>query len=239
MLRFFVCLLLLLFAVGPAAPQAIDDVDNAYVNEALQMINAMQGAVKAARAEQASSGVAPAEDPVVRLSIDQLWKFGREHRITRGGELATAATLRALARLARYAELRGKTDTLPLDDRAWDRAIDVLVEAATASHDFSYVIDKLQPLVKKRPDARLWYALGRAYAEEHRTKEAAAAFEQAAEAAPGSDYAEAALGDLQELRNLGIGKIAPAFSASTLEGGKVSLSALKGKVVLLDFWASY
>lgn len=39
--------------------------------------------------------------------------------------------------------------------------------------------------------------------------------------------------------NLGLGKPARDFIAQTLEGKKISLSQYKGKVVLLDFWATW
>ncbi len=37
---------------------------------------------------------------------------------------------------------------------------------------------------------------------------------------------------------IGIGKPAPTFTAKDLAGKKVDLKALKGKVVLLHFWAT-
>lgn len=39
--------------------------------------------------------------------------------------------------------------------------------------------------------------------------------------------------------SVGKGQKAPDFSVSTLKGGKLSLSSLKGKVVVLDFWAQW
>ena len=38
---------------------------------------------------------------------------------------------------------------------------------------------------------------------------------------------------------VGAGQRAPDFSLSTLKGAKASLAGLKGKVVLLDFWAQW
>ncbi len=35
------------------------------------------------------------------------------------------------------------------------------------------------------------------------------------------------------------GQAAPGFTAKTVDGATVSLAALRGKVVLLNFWASY
>ncbi|MBB4079841.1 peroxiredoxin [Lewinella aquimaris] len=41
------------------------------------------------------------------------------------------------------------------------------------------------------------------------------------------------------LRSSAIGAPAPLFTASTPDGGEISLESLRGKVVLLDFWASW
>lgn len=46
-----------------------------------------------------------------------------------------------------------------------------------------------------------------------------------------------ALGHLHEINALQIGQTAPDFHATTLDGGFISLSELRGKVVLLEFWA--
>lgn len=44
---------------------------------------------------------------------------------------------------------------------------------------------------------------------------------------------------LFELRNLTIGKVAPEIKLKDLEGKDVTLSALRGKVVVLDIWATW
>jgi hypothetical protein len=74
------------------------------------------------------------------------------------------------------------------------------------------------------------------------TKRATALFEQTA--AKYSDVvlyrtktlAQAAQGDLFEMRNLQVGMVAPEIEGTDLEGQKFKLSDYRGKVVFLDFW---
>src|SRR5206468_11276449 len=50
---------------------------------------------------------------------------------------------------------------------------------------------------------------------------------------------DTAKSELFELRNLGIGKTAPEIESQDLDGKKVKLSDLKGKVVVIDIWATW
>lgn len=56
---------------------------------------------------------------------------------------------------------------------------------------------------------------------------------------PNSPYVKLFHNRVAELNKLGIGTIAPDISLSTPEGQLVSLSSYRGKVVLVDFWASW
>lgn len=44
---------------------------------------------------------------------------------------------------------------------------------------------------------------------------------------------------IKAMESVGIGAVAPEFTQETPEGEQLSLSSLKGKLVLLDFWASW
>ena len=44
---------------------------------------------------------------------------------------------------------------------------------------------------------------------------------------------------IHELDNLNIGQMAPVFEATDIDGKPVSLAGLRGKVVLIDFWATW
>jgi len=65
------------------------------------------------------------------------------------------------------------------------------------------------------------------------------AYERAREADPASETGLLAKGFVYEIEHLQIGMEAPDFSTTTVDGKKVSLKDLRGKVVLLDFWATW
>ena len=60
-----------------------------------------------------------------------------------------------------------------------------------------------------------------------------------AESNPFPEYTEALQAELNRLLTLQPGQPAPDFTLKDLDGQPVSLSQFKGKVVLLDFWASW
>ena len=80
---------------------------------------------------------------------------------------------------------------------------------------------------------------GRVLAELHQDATAKAEFAQFVKMAPADTpdrgRAERYLSDIELARE----RMAPAFAATTLDGQRVSLDGLHGKVVLLDFWATW
>ena len=71
------------------------------------------------------------------------------------------------------------------------------------------------------------------------TGPARTAYADIAKRFPGTDAAKEAEGALYELDKLGVGAPAPEFSAADIRGRPWALPALRGKVVLLDFWATW
>ena len=59
------------------------------------------------------------------------------------------------------------------------------------------------------------------------------------EAYRGTTFAERAKGELFEMRNLAIGKVAPEIEGEDLDGEKFKLSDYRGKVVVIDFWGDW
>ena len=83
------------------------------------------------------------------------------------------------------------------------------------------------------------FAAGLIHLNVKELKGAKQAFAAALKASPDSVYATNAKAYIFEIEHLQIGMPAPDFKAKTLDGKEVSLASLRGKVVLLNFWASW
>lgn len=56
---------------------------------------------------------------------------------------------------------------------------------------------------------------------------------------PNSDYVKPLVARLNEMKRLSVGSEAPEIMVSDPEGKQIALSSFRGKVVLIDFWASW
>ncbi|MDQ6478749.1 TlpA disulfide reductase family protein [Dyadobacter sp. LHD-138] len=56
---------------------------------------------------------------------------------------------------------------------------------------------------------------------------------------PKPKLAEAFIGQIKRIKGISIGDVAPDFTLNDPEGKPVTLSSLRGKFVLIDFWASW
>lgn len=83
------------------------------------------------------------------------------------------------------------------------------------------------------------FAAGKIQLDEKNLKKAKAGFESARKIGPDSIYAMTAKGYIFEIEHLQVGMVAPDFKIKTLEGKETSLASLRGKAVLLNFWASW
>jgi hypothetical protein len=104
-------------------------------------------------------------------------------------------------------------------------------------------IDTLGRLAREsKVDATRWTALlvmGQIQLAAKMPADAKASFDRVIQSAPDSDIAIEAKGLLYELEHLQPGMLAPLFTAESVDGKPVSLASLRGKTVLLNFWASW
>jgi hypothetical protein len=121
--------------------------------------------------------------------------------------------------------------------------LDVLIEAAEQRNDDGYLKNKAEQLMNRGRDSETRavaaFTLGIGYWKSGYRDDAVAAFSQVSSIVPGSEIAFNAQGNTHEIKDLGIGRPAPHFAAQTSRGEKLDSNDLRGKTVLLNFWASW
>lgn len=172
-----------------------------------------------------------------------LWQYRIEHPDTPAAAHATGEALHFLAHAGLPDELAAKADSLKADDPAWRRVAGVLMESAERGKDYGYAIRKLAWLadntVDSKTQAQARFSLGQAYWKKGDNDLAKTAFRKVVADHPASALAKEAEGNLYEMEALNVGQPAPQFAFKGANGAPVSLSSYKGKVVLLNFWASW
>jgi len=172
-----------------------------------------------------------------------LWQYRQQHPGAAASEQAAAEALHFLVHAEQVGEMTGKADSLAPDDAAWKRIIGVLREAAEKNKDYDYLIAKSKFLLEKSPDRevrmRAQFALAQSLWKKGETEQARAAFQKAVAEYPNTPFAREAEGNIYELDALNLGQPAPLFAYRGINGEPVSLAEFKGKVVLLNFWASW
>jgi hypothetical protein len=108
------------------------------------------------------------------------------------------------------------------------------------SPDWAKALTRLAHETKSK-DIRLTAMLseGRILALLGRPEESKKVLQELIAIKPDDDLAKIAKGFIFEMDHLQIGMVAPDFQAKTLDGKTISLASLRGKAVLLKYWASW
>jgi tetratricopeptide (TPR) repeat protein len=181
-------------------------------------------------------------DPALKWA-EVLWKYREEYPGTPAAARATAAALTWLRHADQDKEVLARAEKLPLDDPAWDRVIAGVSLSAKKTGEYDRFLRIAESLLSRSKDGKLraivYSTMGRSWLDRDRPQEAKAAFESAIRESPGSDTAKAAERSIYEITTLAIGKPAPQFAARTIDGRPISLADFRGKVVLLNVWATW
>src|SRR5882757_3801281 len=156
---------------------------------------------------------------------------------------STVDALHALLHAGKVSEMVARVDALASGDPAWKGVLELLIEAAEVQGDHSYVKRKAKYVFEasKDPETRATaaFALGVACWKSGELARAETAFAQVGQILPDSEFAQAAAGKSYEMTYLRVGSPAPRFAVQTTVGAALRSDDLKGKVVLLNFWASW
>jgi tetratricopeptide (TPR) repeat protein len=172
-----------------------------------------------------------------------LWQYRQDNPGTAASAHATAEALHFLVHAEQTGEMNNKADSLAPDDAAWKRTIGVLRESAERNKNYDYLIAKSKSLLEKSPDRdvkmRAQFAFGQGLWKKGEAEAARAAFQKVIAEYPNTQLAREAEGNIHELDLLNLGQPAPLFAHRGINGEPVSLADFKGKVTLLNFWASW
>ena len=151
--------------------------------------------------------------------------------------------LHALVHARKFAELEAKVDALDPQDPNWKAILELLVEGGEQKGAYDYLKRKAKHVLDTNTDvetrATAAFALGTGYWRSGQLSEAKAAFGEVARIRPDSDLAQTATGNVHEINSLAIGQTAPTFVTATITGERLRSDQLRGKVLLVHFWASW
>jgi hypothetical protein len=172
-----------------------------------------------------------------------LWQYRQQHPGAAASAQAAAEALHFLVHAEQIGEMTVKADSLAPDDAAWKRIISVLREAAEKNKDYDYLIEKSKFLLEKSPDRevrmRAQFGLAQGLWKKGEIETSRIAFQKVVAEYPNTPLAREAEGNIYEFDSLNLGQPAPLFAYRGINGEPVSLADFRGKVTLLNFWASW
>lgn len=238
-------LLLLLLAAALAALPAASHLqrpgDPAEIERVEQMIDQ---ALAALREWNRAGGKDGAPDHPAHEWAARLWEYREKHPGTEAASLATAEALHQWVHAGQLDRVYAEARKLPSGDPAWERVLDVLGEASVASGDTTPLVEIAEALAARAPAGALAekvrMTLARLYRNAGDTERASAHYRAVVEMnLPDSRALEQARTALYQIDHLSPGKPAPEFAAKPAKGPELSLAALRGRPVLIIFWASW
>lgn len=106
--------------------------------------------------------------------------------------------------------------------------------------DWAGGLDRIAQSTKnKELKSAALFATGQLHLERDRLPLAKKAFQQVVKLEADDESVRLAKGFVFEIGHLQVGMTAPDFTVKTLDGKEITLKSLRGKVVLLDFWAMW
>lgn len=212
--------------------------------EVKRISNLIDQAWKEVKAVGATApGAARSDDSPGRRYSAILWQYHSDHPHTPAGSRAVVAALNLLVAVGDSVRAAAMSDQVQADDPAWDRVIQILWREAERKSEYAPFIEKANAVLHAADErgirTRVGIFLGQAYWKQNRLDLAKAAFEQVVRDAPQSDDAEWAKGNIFEITSLNPGQPSPPVDAESVDGDRISLLGLRGRIVLLKFWATW
>lgn len=205
-----------------------------------------------ARIDSAWSKISELEDAkrdsLQRFYAKQFYQYYLEHPETEGGNDAIISAFRMWGNTNSVNQIDKALPNIPDSSQVWSAIIISIGNgysgSARTASDYLNLLHKLnETITNPAGRSKVLEELGEYYQavqnSNRNVNKAREIYKEMIRLQADSSYVAYAREALYEINKLGIGKPAPTFIAETINGDTINLSKLKGKVILLDFWATW
>jgi beta-lactamase regulating signal transducer with metallopeptidase domain/peroxiredoxin len=184
-------------------------------------------------------------DSLQRVFAEEHFQYYLAHPNTKTGQHAASSAFVMWGNVGAAQRIDEAITHLGPDARAWSLAFNQIDNAYFASEeksvtDYIALLKRLHgTLTHPRSQGALRLELADYYRSEGQGEQAKKLLQEVVSLDADSIMTDMALGHLYEMESLNVGQQAPDFEATTIGGERVSLSDLRGQVVLIEFWATW
>ena len=191
---------------------------------------------------RAKGEAADSDDPERRYA-PQFFQYWINHKRTNTGRQAIESAFMMWGNTGDVVAVQRAVKRIELDSPVWRRVIGGISNAYVAQGQVEQFVSWLDPVASRLADrpslSRAYAVLGLVLEKAGEQKRARGYYEKVVDLGADASDAKVAQSALQEMDLLQVGQPVTDFTAEDIDGSVVQLTALKGRVVLLEFWATW
>lgn len=214
--------------LGQSQDSSIDSTFAVYMNQAIEDLNKHSYS-----------------DSIQRKYSNEFYEYFKENPDHETGETALMRAFGLWGNLGEAEEMEEAMTQIEHDSKVWMQII-VSISNAYYRHDQRTTedyIELLEDLRNKLTDpeskSEVLFALARHHNPKGNNQEVIELAREMIEINANEYFVNTALGFQSEAESLGVGAEAPIFDAKTVQGHPFSLSDARGKIIILEFWATW
>lgn len=184
-------------------------------------------------------------DSLQRKYSKEFYNYYKQNPNSETGNLAVQKAFTMWGNIGAIEDYEEATKQLSYDSKNWRIAILAghnvyyLAEKKSIEGYVEYVNQLKNKLTHPLSKSQALLYLARHYNKEGDTEKTVELAREIIDINASDFFIEQAIGFQHEAEKLGIGSVAPDFKAKTIQGQNISLSDQKGKIVILEFWATW
>lgn len=176
---------------------------------------------------------------------DEFYQYFEKHPDTETGQKALWRAFMLWGNLGEAEKMDEAMTHLDYESEIWQQ---IILSISTGYHysdqktreDYIELLETLRgKITDPKSRSEVLFTLARHYNSKRNSEKVLEIADEMIQIDANDLYVEKAKGFKYEVESLGIGVKAPNFKAETLQGEQISLAGQKGKIVVLEFWATW